>query len=71
MLECKYDEIYKVYGNDRYVVKESNTDKLINKDGETLISTGFDEITSILKSQDAGVIFKLKNKYGVMSLTER
>lgn len=69
VLECKYDEIYKVYGNDKYVVKESNTEKLVNKDGETLISSGFDEITSILKSQDAGVIFKLKNKYGVMSLT--
>lgn len=69
VLECKYDSIEKVYGNDLYVVTENGAKKLVDKSGSDIFTTGFDDITSILKNKDNGVIFKLNQKYGVMNLS--
>ena len=69
VLECKYDKMSNVYGNDLYVVTENNKQKLVNKSGETVLETGFDEITEILKNKETGVIFKQNNKYGIMKTT--
>lgn len=68
ILEAKYDQINKVYGNDLYVVTESGTKKVVNKAGEDVITQGFEEITGILKTKDAGVIYKSNGKSGVMGL---
>ena len=65
----KYDEIAKVYGNDYYVVKKSGKQILVKKDGTEILTTGFDEITEILKNIDNGIIYKKDNKYGVMKTT--
>lgn len=66
VLETKYDEITKIYGNDLYVVKQSGKQVLINKEGIEVLASGFDEISEILKNTENGVIYKKDNKYGVM-----
>ncbi len=68
-LEIKYEEVYKVDGNELYVVKESGTQKLVNKSGEIVIEQGFDEIVDILDN-DAGIIFKTSDKLGVMNINK-
>ena len=68
VLEIKYDSIEKVYGNDLYVVTENGAKKLVNKSGEDVITSGFDNITEILKNKENGVIFQRAGKYGVMNL---
>lgn len=66
VLETKYDEITKIYGNDLYVVKQTGKQVLVNKEETEVLKSGFDEITAILKNADNGVIYKKDNKYGVM-----
>ncbi len=69
ILEAKYDEITKVYGNDVYVVKQQKQPILVRKNGEEVLSKGFDEIKQILKDTENGIIFEKDGKYGVMNLT--
>lgn len=69
VLETKYDGITKVYGNDFYVVKQAEKQILVKKDGTEILTSGFDEITDILKNAENGVIYKKDNKYGVMKTT--
>lgn len=65
ILECKYDKIYHVTGNEMYVVTEGGKDKVINKSGEEILTTGFEEIIAI----DAEyMVIKNNNKYGVINL---
>lgn len=66
ILEAKFDGIEKVYGNDYYVVMMAGKQKLVNAEGNDVLTTGFDEIPAILKNKEAGIIFKVKGKYGVM-----
>lgn len=69
ILEPKYNSIEKVYGNDMYVVTENNAQKVVNKDGQDVLTTGFDTVKEILSSQENAVVFTRANKYGVMSLS--
>ena len=69
ILEAKYDEIVKVYGNDMYVVKQAGKQMLVKKDGTEVLNTGFDEIKEILKNADNGIIYTQNEKYGVMKTT--
>ena len=69
ILQNQYQEIEKVYGNDLYVVTQDGSQKLVNSNGEDVLTQGFDQISSILKTKDQGVIYILNGKYGVMSLT--
>ena len=69
VLEPKYEEVKNVYGNDMYVIKEANAEKLVNKDGNVVLETGYDKISSILKNKENGIIFEKEGKFGVMSLT--
>ncbi len=68
VLEIKYDEITKVYGNDLYVVKQEGKQVLVKKDGTEVLNSGFDEIIAILKNAENGVIYKKQNQCGVMKL---
>ena len=70
ILENKYEEIEKVYGNDLYVVSQNGKQKVVNKDGQDVLTEGFDQITNILKTKDSGVIYTSNGKYGIMTLTE-
>ena len=69
ILETKYDEVAKIYGNGFYVVKQNGNQLLVDKDGIEVLKSGFDEITAILKNMENGVIYKKNNKYGVMKTT--
>lgn len=69
ILEAKYDSIEKIYKNDLYVVVLDGKQKLVNKNGEDVLTTGFDTIKEILSSQENAVIFEKSNKYGIMDLT--
>lgn len=69
VLENKYQKIEKTYGNDLYVVIQDGVKKVINKEGQDISKEGFDNIASILKTKDQGVIFIKNQKYGVMTLT--
>ena len=69
ILENKYEEIEKVYGNDLYVVSQNGKQKIVNKDGQDVLTEGFDQITNILKTKDSGVIYTSNGKYGIMTLT--
>lgn len=69
ILEAKYDEIIKIYGNDMYVVKQAGKQILVKRDGTEVLTTGFDEIKEILKNADNGIIYVQNGKYGVMKTT--
>lgn len=69
ILETKYDSVKKVYGNGLYVVIEEGKTKLVNKEGADILTTGFDDITEILSSEENGVIFTKSGKYGIIKTT--
>ena len=69
VLENKYQEIKKVYGNDVYVVSQDGKQKVVNANGEDVLTEGFEEISAILKTKDQGVIYVSNGKYGVMTLS--
>lgn len=69
VLEAKYDGVTTVYGSDLYVVMQGKKQLLVKKDGTEVLNKGYDEITEILKNAENGVIYKYKNKYGVMKQT--
>ncbi len=68
ILENKYEDIEKVYGNDLYVITQEGKQKVINKEGQDVLTQGFEQVTDILKTKDAGVIYMSNGKYGVMTL---
>lgn len=67
ILEAKYDEITKVYGNDMYVVKSAGKQVLVKNDGTEVLKTGYDEIKQILRNTTDGIIYVKNNKYGIMN----
>ena len=69
ILANNYQGIEKVYGNNLYVVVQDGRQKLVNSNGEDVLTEGFDQISAILKTKDQGVIYVSGGKYGVMSLT--
>mgnify|MGYP004515233023 CR=1 FL=1 len=69
ILENKYDEIEKIYGNDLYVVSVDGKQKLVNKANEDVLTKGFDSIKQVLEKQENAVVFVKSNKYGVMNLS--
>ena len=69
ILNPEYDEVLKVHGTDLYVVTKSGKQVLVKNDGTEVLTTGFDEITAILKNQENGIIIKNNNKYGVIKTT--
>lgn len=70
VLDAKYDDITKTFGNNFYVVIQNKKQILVKKDGTETLTDGFDEISEILKNEDNGVIYKKDNKYGVMKMTK-
>ena len=69
VLQNQYQKIEKVYGNDLYVVTQDGSQKVVNANGEDVLTQGFEQISAILKTKDQGVIYISNGKYGVMSLT--
>ena len=69
ILQNQYQEIEKVYGNDMYVVSQDGTQKVVNSNGEDVLTQGFEQISAILKTKEQGVIYVSNGKYGVMTFT--
>ena len=69
ILDTNYDSIEKIYGNDTYVVVVNGKQKLVNKKGEDVLVSGFDEIKQVLSTQENAVIFVKSNKYGIMNFS--
>lgn len=63
ILECKYDKIYNITSNEMFVVTESGKDKVINKSGEDVLTSGFSEVISI---DGEYLVIKNNDKYGVI-----
>lgn len=69
VLDTKYEGIEKLHVNDLYVIVENQKQKLIDKDGNVVLSDGFDKIQTILANKENGIIFEKDGKFGVMKLT--
>lgn len=65
-LETKYDSIKPIYGNDRYVVEENDTWKIVDSTGKEYLKDGFDDVKSI---NGDNVVIKKDDKYGVVTLS--
>lgn len=65
-LECNYGKIEQIVGNNLYVVKEGEKQKLINSKGTTILEEGFEQIKQILKDSKE-IIFVKDGLYGVMT----
>ena len=68
VLANNYQGIQKVYGNNLYVVTQDGKQKVINAEGQDVLTQGFEQISAILKNQDQGVIYISGGQYGVMTL---
>ena len=70
VLQCEYDAVSQIYGNDMYVVTKSGKQILVNKDGTEAIknNSNYNSIEEVLKTKEAGVIIKKGEKYGVINL---
>ena len=69
VLETKYDAVEKIYRNDYYVVTENGKQEVIKKDGNIVLSGNYDKIEAILQNPENGIIYKQKEKYGIMNLS--
>lgn len=66
VLDNIYDDILKVSGYDKYVVKNGVKTQLISKDNTVLLETGFDEIVAINADN---LVIKNAGRYGVITTT--
>lgn len=67
LLANKYDKVEPIYGKDLFVVTEAGKEKLVNKEGEVLLDSGYDSIKQILSHTTQGVVYEKNNKYGAMN----
>ena len=65
ILECKYDKIQKVTGNDMYVVSKGNNYILTNKKSEDILDVGNTPIVAINNNT---LIYMESGKYGIMAI---
>lgn len=65
ILECEYDKIQNVVGNDMYVVLKGDNNILINKKSEEILNVGTKTILSI---KNNNLIYKEDDKYGVIDI---
>ena len=65
ILECKYDDIKHVCGNDLYVVKENGAWKITNKAGDKSVDISYEDVT-YLSTED--IIVKSNGKYGLSGI---
>ena len=68
VLPFEYEEITNIYGNNMYVITKGGKQVLIDKDGNEILTEGFDKIKQILKTEGEGVIFEKGGKFGIMNL---
>lgn len=64
ILECEYDNIQNVTGNDMFVVSKDNKNIVINKKAEEVLNI---ENKTILSINNNNLIYSESNKYGVIN----
>lgn len=69
ILEAKFDGIEKVFGNGYYVVVMGGKQKLVNEEGNDVLTTGFDQIKAVLKNKEAGIVYTSNGKWGIMKFS--
>lgn len=69
VLKTKYDTVEKIYRNDYYVVTENGKQEVVKKAGDKVLSGNYDKIEAILQNPENGIIYKQKEKYGIMNLS--
>lgn len=65
-LEAKYESVEPIEGDNLFVIREGERQKLINSKGTIILEEGFDEIKQILKNSE-GIIFIKDGLYGLMA----
>ena len=68
ILDCKYSEIKPLNNKEFFCVKEGNTYKVINQEGEKVFSEKFDSIKSI---QDNIVVYEYNKKYSAYDIENK
>lgn len=63
-LECKYDEVKNVFGNNYYVVKEDGNLKIVDNQGNNYLENKYTDIISI---NDTNVVVKTDDKVGIVT----
>lgn len=63
VLDNKYEKVENIYGENYFVIQENKKQKVIDINGDVVISKGYDKIKQITSS---GVVFVKDNKYGVL-----
>lgn len=69
IVEPKYEAISKIYNDNYYVVTENGKQIVIKQDGTQVLNGNYDKIVTILKNPEDGIIYKSKDKYGIMKLS--
>lgn len=70
ILEAKYDSVKDVYQTGGYyVVTEGQNQEVVKSNGEVVLNAKTDNIISILKNPENGVIFERQGNYGIMNLS--
>ena len=62
ILDNNYEKIENIYGEKYFVIRENGKEQLIDKQGNKIITEGFDEIKQIANS---GIVYTKQNKYGL------
>ena len=63
ILNAEYEKVENIYSDKYFVIEQGGKQKLVNKNGEEVLSQGFDKIIQIANS---GAIITKDSKYGLM-----
>lgn len=66
-LDCKYDNIRHVFGNDMYVVKEGNTWKVVKNSEDTGTEVKYSDVKSI---NNENLVVANDGKYGIVDVSQ-
>ena len=66
IFECKYDDIGRFTGNDRYYVKENGTWKIVDNQGNTVL-----ENANVVNIDSDHLIINNNGQYGLMDITNQ
>lgn len=66
-VEVKYEEVKQLYGDGKYVVKESGKWQIVDGEGNTYLKDKFDEVISI---NGNNVIIKKEKKCGIITISD-
>ena len=63
LLANEYEKVESIYGKEQFVVVDTNKQKLVNKQGDVALESGYDTIKQITSQ---GIVFEKNSKCGAM-----